>query len=162
MNETSAPQQRYRAARKCSGTVAHETCRISREAAADIIARQRWLCMCCGGRRKTENSGIDHIEPIARGGSNDESNLQAICKPCNARKRASRDGKFRERYRGLLPQLKPGEPLVHSCLLRTDKKRLDPRGLQGGQARLMRCATICSFYCIAIYSLLGRTSATCR
>lgn len=74
-----------------------------------IIARQRWLCMYCGGRRKTENFEIDHIYPVARGGSNDESNLQALCGPCNARKGAATDEEFRHRYRELLPPLKSGE-----------------------------------------------------
>ena len=33
---------------------------------------------------------VDHINPLARGGSNDASNLQLLCKPCNASK-AARD-----------------------------------------------------------------------
>ena len=30
---------------------------------------------------------MDHIQPRSKGGTNDESNLAAICKPCNLKKR---------------------------------------------------------------------------
>jgi hypothetical protein len=41
------------------------------------------VCACCG---TTSELVIDHIIPIVRGGSCDTSNLQALCRPCNARK----------------------------------------------------------------------------
>ena len=72
-----------------------------------VMSRQQWRCMYCGGRRKTQNFEIDHIHPVSRGGSNEESNLQALCGPCNARKGAATDEEFRRRYAELLPRLKP-------------------------------------------------------
>ncbi|MFN8994909.1 MAG: HNH endonuclease, partial [Pseudomonadota bacterium] len=45
-------------------------------------------CECCG--RTVADHGIvlhvDHIVPVARGGSNERSNLQALCDTCNAGK----------------------------------------------------------------------------
>ena len=40
---------------------------------------------------------VDHIVPLRRGGSNDESNLQALCTSCHARKTVLHDGGFGRR-----------------------------------------------------------------
>lgn len=42
-------------------------------------------CLCCGA---SERLTIDHVLPVARGGSNDIANLQPLCRPCNASKKA--------------------------------------------------------------------------
>ncbi len=43
-------------------------------------------CMECGA---VDNLEVDHIYPVALGGSDDLDNLQALCAPCNRRKGAS-------------------------------------------------------------------------
>lgn len=48
-----------------------------------VIARHPW-CVQCGS---TANLTADHIIPRARGGSDHESNLQVLCRPCNSAKR---------------------------------------------------------------------------
>jgi 5-methylcytosine-specific restriction endonuclease McrA len=50
-----------------------------------ICARQRNLCEACGDECKLTK---DHIVPLSMGGSNDASNLQGLCGPCNSRKGA--------------------------------------------------------------------------
>jgi hypothetical protein len=45
-------------------------------------------CLHCGS---TKNLSVDHIHPWSRGGSNDPSNLQCLCMPCNHEKHAKRD-----------------------------------------------------------------------
>ena len=50
-----------------------------------VLARGKWKCLSCG--RSAREDGVllevDHIIPRSKGGSNDMSNLQTICKKCN-------------------------------------------------------------------------------
>lgn len=67
---------------------------IGSHVASDITAifeSQKGLCanccakLCVSGRGKFH---IDHVMPLARGGSNDKYNLQCLCPPCNLKKNA--------------------------------------------------------------------------
>lgn len=49
-----------------------------------IFSRDKY-CLCCGTDSKLT---LDHIVPIARGGSNRIGNLQTLCSSCNSRKGA--------------------------------------------------------------------------
>lgn len=56
-----------------------------------IFESQRGLCANCKG--KLFKSGdkkyhVDHIMPLAKGGSNDKYNLQCLCPACNLKKQA--------------------------------------------------------------------------
>jgi hypothetical protein len=48
-----------------------------------VFKRDKPICQHCGS---TQNLEIDHIIPLARGGTNDPDNLQVLCKKCNQRK----------------------------------------------------------------------------
>lgn len=48
-----------------------------------LILKQNKRCAACGKRRKLT---VDHVVPVTKGGSNDPSNLQLLCKPCNSSK----------------------------------------------------------------------------
>lgn len=50
-----------------------------------VFSRDNWKCKRCEG---TVELSIDHIKPVKLGGSNDISNLQTLCRPCNSRKGA--------------------------------------------------------------------------
>lgn len=84
--EKTAAQDRNRRARKRNAD--------GRHSAADVRAifeKQRGLCANCqtklfkSGRQKFH---VDHIMPLALGGSNWPANLQCLCKTCNLSKGA--------------------------------------------------------------------------
>jgi 5-methylcytosine-specific restriction endonuclease McrA len=58
--------------------------------AADILALlalQRSTCAVCRCKL-TKHYHVDHIQPLAKGGTNDKLNLQILCAPCNLTKNA--------------------------------------------------------------------------
>ena len=69
-----------------------------------LMRRQNNVCAYCGKRRTAPSFDIDHMTPVVRGGSNEASNLQVICRPCNQRKGDQTDAEFRARYSRLVPQ----------------------------------------------------------
>lgn len=60
-----------------------------------VLDRDNHQCQSCGSRDRLE---IDHIKSLAAGGSNDISNLQTLCRSCNARKRDRFDSRFDRRF----------------------------------------------------------------
>lgn len=42
-----------------------------------------WICVECGS---TDILCMDHITPLSAGGTNEQSNLQLLCPPCNRKK----------------------------------------------------------------------------
>ncbi|MCL1126721.1 HNH endonuclease [Shewanella surugensis] len=54
-----------------------------------ILNRDKYLCQCC--RREgiaTHATDVDHVIAKAHGGTDIESNLEALCKPCHRSKTA--------------------------------------------------------------------------
>ncbi|QNV45583.1 HNH endonuclease [Acinetobacter baumannii] len=62
---------------------------------AKIHLRDEWTCQCCG--IVTKDLELDHIMNVARGGTDDESNLQSLCVPCHKKKtqQESRQGEVK-------------------------------------------------------------------
>jgi 5-methylcytosine-specific restriction endonuclease McrA len=74
--------KRNRRARKIAADGNHSASDI-----AAIRAVQKDRCACC--RKKLDLKGhVDHIHPLARGGSNWPRNLQLLCERCNCTKSA--------------------------------------------------------------------------
>lgn len=47
-----------------------------------IKERDRYICQCCG--RVTEDGEVDHRIPLSQGGTEDDANLQWLCRtPCH-------------------------------------------------------------------------------
>ena len=76
----------------------------------ELMSRQNNTCTYCGHRRTARLLEIDHIFPVVRGGSNNKSNLQVICRPCNMRKGIQSDEEFRTRYSRLVPSKRMTPP----------------------------------------------------
>ena len=53
----------------------------------DILKSQKGRCAYCR-KKMGGNYHVDHIVAVARGGTNDKRNLQALCPPCNLKKHA--------------------------------------------------------------------------
>lgn len=64
----------------------------------EIVARQKGRCACCGAKTKLQ---MDHMMPLALGGSNSKNNFQGLCRPCNASKHAKHPIDF-NRSKGML------------------------------------------------------------
>ena len=56
---------------------------ISRKIRSMILKKYNYKCIKCGS---TENLTLDHIKPFSRNGTDDENNLQILCKKCNSKK----------------------------------------------------------------------------
>lgn len=60
-----------------------------------VFARDLYKCQSCG--RLVMGKGeahCDHIVPKEAGGSDDDTNLQTLCRTCHSRKTATEDGGF--------------------------------------------------------------------
>ena len=60
----------------------------------EVLRRAGCRCEACGVSSKDMQIDVDHIVPRARGGTNDLSNLQALCRECNSQKRDRDDTDF--------------------------------------------------------------------
>lgn len=70
--EAIRPRVRYRA-------------KIAAEIRRRVFARDGWRCLHCGA---VDDLTLDHIVPWSLGGTDDETNLQTLCRRCNSRKGA--------------------------------------------------------------------------
>lgn len=77
-------EHRRRGIRALSGTLRYE-----------VLKRARGRCELCGVSSEVKALEADHILPRNHGGSDDISNLQALCYTCNAAKRDRDDTDFR-------------------------------------------------------------------
>ncbi|MDL2271251.1 HNH endonuclease, partial [Methanobrevibacter sp. OttesenSCG-928-I08] len=49
----------------------------------DVLVKYDYRCAECGTSKENAELEIDHIIPVAKGGSNDIDNLQVLCRDCN-------------------------------------------------------------------------------
>lgn len=81
--ERGASHVRNRRARLLQVGGCHTAADIER-----IYGEQRGRCAWCRSKVKFGEHHVDHIVPLAKGGSNDPANLAIACRPCNQSKAA--------------------------------------------------------------------------
>lgn len=59
---------------------------ISKQIRAQILARDGYKCRMCGRPSSEVPLEVDHITPVAKGGTDELANLAALCRDCNAGK----------------------------------------------------------------------------
>jgi 5-methylcytosine-specific restriction enzyme A len=67
---------------------------IPQEVRQYILERNNFRCQGCDASDPKLALQIDHIIPLAKGGTNDLSNLQVLCQPCNSQKSDRIDSRF--------------------------------------------------------------------
>ncbi|VXD20357.1 HNH endonuclease [Planktothrix serta PCC 8927] len=71
---------------------------IPKEVRRYVFLRDNYQCKSCGKTDSETQLTIDHIIPLAKGGSNDISNLQTLCFECNQKKKADFDPRFKRNF----------------------------------------------------------------
>lgn len=74
--------------------------RLSKDLAKKLLALQKGMCPCCK-RPLGDDYHMDHIMPLALGGSNTDENIQLLRKQCNSQKHATHPVDFMQ-IRGFL------------------------------------------------------------
>lgn len=59
---------------------------VSKRTRFEVLKRDNHTCRYCGGKAPDVVLTVDHVIPVALGGTDDPSNLVAACKDCNAGK----------------------------------------------------------------------------
>jgi len=65
---------------------------VSKRTRFEVLKRDNHTCRYCGGAAPDVVLTVDHVTPIALGGTDDPSNLVAACKDCNAGKSSTSPG----------------------------------------------------------------------
>jgi 5-methylcytosine-specific restriction endonuclease McrA len=81
-------QQNRRARKRQNGG------KLSKGVAQKLLVLQRHKCACCKANLRLVGYQLDHIEPLALGGRNDDQNMQLLCPPCNRSKHAKPPHEF--------------------------------------------------------------------
>jgi 5-methylcytosine-specific restriction endonuclease McrA len=95
--ELSAAVTRRRRARALRSTGTHTAADL-----AAILKAQNHRCAYCRSDLRKAKRHVDHVQPLARGGSNHRANLQYLCAPCNLAKGARDPVEFAQELGRLL------------------------------------------------------------
>ena len=66
--------------------------RLWRKIRMTVLRREPLCRRCAAEGRARPATEVDHVVPLARGGTHAAGNLQPLCKPCHSRKTKREDG----------------------------------------------------------------------
>lgn len=84
-------EQVYYARELIAKHVVTERAKMTRALRIEILKRDGFRCKLCGATARDTLLHVDHMIPIARGGTSHPINLQALCERCNVAKAARTD-----------------------------------------------------------------------
>ncbi|MBE6509535.1 MAG: hypothetical protein E7Z77_09020 [Methanobrevibacter sp.] len=90
---------------------------IPRKLRHQVFQRDGYRCRECGATNKQTRLHVDHIRPVAKGGTNDLSNLQTLCEACNR-------AKYTDEWVGGTYKYMEGIPQSYKMLSESDIKQL--------------------------------------
>lgn len=80
----------YSTPRACRTRLSGDVMAVSRRLRFEILRRDQHCCRYCGEHASPQvKLTVDHVLPVALGGTDDPTNLAAACGPCNSGKAAS-------------------------------------------------------------------------
>lgn len=59
---------------------------FQKEKKLKILGKSKGRCACCGKPLDVHTMTVDHVIPLSKGGTNETSNLVALCEDCNVQK----------------------------------------------------------------------------
>ena len=84
----SANKERLRPYKKAAKAMRRSAGNIDPAVISFLMRAQRGKCVVCKTAIAERPYHLDHIKPLARGGTNQKTNLQLLCPPCNLAKSA--------------------------------------------------------------------------
>jgi len=60
-----------------------------------VLTRDAFVCRSCGRVASGQAAHVDHIVPLEDGGSDQDENLQTLCRSCHGRKTRAEQRKMR-------------------------------------------------------------------
>lgn len=68
---------------------------LGQQIRVQVLARDKYQCLMCGRDRNEVPLEVDHIKPVANGGTDELDNLATLCRDCNRGKSAYRFSDYR-------------------------------------------------------------------
>jgi 5-methylcytosine-specific restriction enzyme A len=98
---SSAPRKAW--VRPTPPPVERKRGRAGQRERAQVLAEEPLCRPCYAAGRTSASEQVDHIVPLAQGGSDDRENKQGICRPCHRKKSAAEAAAGRRRRGPLQP-----------------------------------------------------------